>query len=143
MRLAHCIELTGPEVFALTTVIKPFTVPGAMNDFVPFKFCGKLYEAARRAMQDDVESVSIELTPGDCYLINQYVSVDDFNGAAKILLQTWAILREFESHVPNAVEQSLADVELDPSAETEIGLSVFSKGDEDSGETTGEQGSPA
>ena len=119
LRPPKTLRLSGPEILALVTLIKPFSVPGSMNPFVPFNFCAKLYEAGRRLLREEVDYADIPLSQGEAFLINQQVQLEDFETANMLLLQTWDILREWEAGVPEVIESGLTSVELDPLAITE------------------------
>jgi hypothetical protein len=142
LRPAKHLRLIGPEILALAQIIKPFSVPGGMNPVIPFNFCAKLYEAGRRLFREEVDYADIPLSQGEAFLINQQVQLEDFETANMLLLQTWDILREYESQVPEAIESGLQGLDLGESLETKNPSSVFSESDNDSPGSPDDEGTP-
>lgn len=94
MRQFGCIEVKLSDALVLRDAIRPLAKVDPYDTSLVIRFCEKLYGGILKLRCDGYENVNIALEEHEALFINQFVSNEDWEGALKILEQTWLVLYE-------------------------------------------------
>lgn len=109
-RQFKCIELTPNTALLLREAIRPYAnlshariSTGEIEDF-----CERLYVALIKLEHEEIINISMSLA--DCFLINNFLSIEDNEDARPLLRQTWAVTYEYSKGYPPDVESAVNDI---------------------------------
>lgn len=118
------IEVNRVQALTLREKVLPFAnlTHASISTGQIEEFCKRVYIALIKLESPHHEHINLPLSADECFLINQFVSVEDNEDAAALLRQTWCVIYEYEYGYPPSVasdiETILSGLDIDNDKET-------------------------